>query len=243
MYTPIYYQFRKEGLFCVIKNRDKPESVEPISYLIDHLDEFCVIQEGVNLFDIMSCVRKDNRLCSFLSSYLHMNIDKYHEEIDKTAVPFDGKSVLELCWRLDVEDEFEENALDIFVDFSEIREGQESHYCLELCPITDIMNIPVILNEHVERSKNGLPYIYIIRSLKWWEVWKRLKLRRLEKYKKPFKVLDVICGIYGEIGFCGSPQNANDIVKELDRRLKDLESGKTKEIPMEEVMRRLKKKE
>ena len=102
------------------------------------------------------------------------------------------------------------------------KDGDSDKYAIGFSPLYSIKNLKIVISDNFEINKlySMDPPIF--------------------KAKKPINLLEIIWAILWEISFHGVPEDRDEFIEELGRRVESIKDGTAELIPHEEVMKRLK---
>lgn len=112
----------------------------------------------------------------------------------------------------------------------EVRKGDRQSWAIEFTPVNELAPVKLRLNEDFtvhdwdKLAANGYKHVDPL------------------KFKASFTLGHILYGILWELSFCGSPKMRQERLDDLNQRIKDVESGKVKTIPWEDVKKDLKEK-
>lgn len=229
-------EFTKKGLigfkWNAIKQKYEKFSITGESIFHD-LRTSCTIKENFTLGDLFSFVEKNENLKSFLKSYSWCHhIDEFHKQAQEKTNSNKKLKFIQIHPIFDCHSFDKEASLHIYPAMSvvgENEEGIEVNYCPSFIPMGELKDLPM----KIERS---IPIGSPLGSKKY------KKYEEFYKAEITFSLLDILDSIYWEISFYGGPKEKQELADTLDKRVKDLDSGKVKSIPFEEFKKKLKKK-
>lgn len=195
-----------------------------VPYLVkkpmSNLRKLCKI-EGATLRDVMSYVRKNKELSTFLSTYSWCNIEAWNAILDDPAHDSDDEDEIhyhQISWEIEIHD----YGMEICTHLSMI--GEISQSTREMCPdldpsitteryayggqLTDVLDLPVILDEKVD----------II-------LWDDTERSSLNQTTRDFSLLEILDAIYWEISFYGSPSATKEVFEDLAEQVSDIKEG------------------
>ena len=213
------------------KKTKKNKEVDLTDKLQYHLYDECELEDGVVLKDLLLLANKHR---DFLSPITTGSLDWLGELIDEGLnEPFKDTGdveTLELNWRGNLTN-WDTEKLNTYVHFEGLGkppkgEGWETwpadkpvNYALDMSSVSSLSELPLKLNKKM--------VIYDERDKKFNEIF-------LET-NSDYTLLDILKGVFWEISFHGSPKDRDKVVEGLEQTIKDIDSGKTKTIPWEEL--------
>jgi len=231
--------FKKDGLVN--------EFNEPITEAFPYLMYHCEIDEDVTLNDIFEYVASDETLKTFIGIYSWCSeIDEFHEAAKEPKKQSEHEEQLH-CLRLnrygdnkhnkdgpyfEITDDFHgigeltEETKEYYVKHPELTSPKDQVYAIELCPMNSIAHLPMKLGEKIHIK----------------ELDKEFKLLKELDCKTQYTLLEVLDGIYWEISFFGSPQQAADQREELSEtvaKIKGGEEGTTTFTSVDEMLKEM----
>lgn len=220
----------KKGLAYSQWNKEKEDYEDTLikrpSTLQLHGEE-CEIEDGVTLGDILFIIKRD---LDWWDTLLECWVREYVEEgltisVVSPAEEKDPLEYLELYWNIDEwEGEIEIPSFMSFHGIGKPYEYGQTNYGIGFSPVHELAPLPVKINKEfiIGETLKEKPFFQ-------------------EKYKANAKptLFQIIYGIFWELSFHGGPESRNAMFSELTRRVKEVEDGTAKLIPMEEVMENL----
>lgn len=227
----------------VWQNRQKND-IDITNELYDHMFNVCEIEDGVVLKDILLLVKN---WCEILSPITTSSPNWLKELVDEGLnnpyKPSRDVKFLQLSWCGEVRQyKNEPKSLEEWVSFDGIGDppegdenykdwppGQPVNYALDFSPVDTISELPIKLNNKItvyDETKRHTTYPPPV----------------ILEAEKVFTLAEILRGIFWELSFMGSPKDRNEKSAELMQSIRDIESGKAKTIPWEEVKERLDKK-
>jgi hypothetical protein len=175
----------------------------------------CELESGVKFADLLTLIRKD---CDLLSYLLTSGpwLKEIIEEGDKPYVRDDDSvSSLEVYWAAEVSDYNDADELDEYTSIHGLG-GAEGPYALDFAPINTLTELEVKLNTEykVYDVRDGLVDAPVLVSA-----------------QKQFKLLDILRGVFWELSFHGSIKNRDERVASIKQSIADIDSGLVKTIP------------
>ena len=207
-----------------LRENVKCDNVHPYAML----STATTIEEGVTLLDIFNVVDKYQDIKDFIEEYSYVgDIDAFHTEarlpkakLEKEFVDLSSLRITSVVERWN-----RTSSVDIRFDFSGVVDSDpETGYSLSLSPLNTYAHCPVILDQQFITYFN--------------EQDEYVKERRDTYYT----LLDILDCIYNDISFYGNAEDREAFSESLQQQVDDIESGRVKTIPMEEVIERLKEK-
>jgi hypothetical protein len=206
----------KDG-FLATKN-DEEEILLQGEDVFTGLRSECEIEEGVTLGDILNLVDKNEHLKKFLSNYCLLHIDAHHDSALEEPEEHERLSYLEIDWCAEVWLDDRYNDLELYPNFSGYKNEDDTRYGLDFTPLNQLVYLPVKLNNDSS--------IHLMGSKERGEGWKLESKTARIKCERSFSLLDVLDGIYWEIGFHGSPkskeqkkEDLNEVVEEMKEQV------------------------
>jgi hypothetical protein len=172
----------------------------------------CEIDKGVTLRDIFLNVARNKELYDFIMRYTWCgSIDVYHSLLNTKEDPDEDAICLELGWYAEIHNHNDYQDFDTVVSFGvkakideEDRDqfdGQETMtFGLLGSNVSKVLDLPVVV------ENKGFVIFY-----------EDDKMKKVEK-DRVFSLLDVLDGIYWEIGYHGSPEETEELYKEMKER-------------------------
>ena len=210
----------------------KNEEVDLTKDLILHLNDECDLEDNLILKDVLLLVKNHS---DFLSPIVTSSESWLGELIEEGLNnPFEVSNdvhTLELKWCGNLNNWSGEEKLETYVHFEGLGvipddesykdwpKDQPVNYAIDMSAINTLSELPIKLNKKMT--------VYDERNKKFNEVFLEVTA--------DFSLLDVLKGIFWELSFHGSPKDRNVRVKELKQSIEDIESGKAKTIPWEEL--------
>lgn len=102
-----------------------------------------------------------------------------------------------------------------------------NRYAIEFTPVNELADKPIRIDDR-----------FIVRK----DIMDDQEMPIVFEARKPFYLLDIIWAILWEISFAGSPEERDEQVEELNRRVESIKDGTAKLIPAEEVFARLRER-
>ncbi len=194
------------------------------------MNEPLEIEEGATFKTFFNHImREKEKYSEFFASHLgHYDLKVFDEEWQKPYVKEkdDGMEFLEIYWHVDYDRE------DNIINEQPALHGRGyaakdgvTAYAIDFTPLNKLKKYPLKLNTE-----------YIIEEY----MRRKPRSRKIFAGKKSFTVYDVIDAVLYEITFYGGPQQRNEQLEELKRRVDEVERGEAKLIPMEEMFAELK---
>jgi hypothetical protein len=175
----------------------------------------CELEEGVKFADLLTLVRKD---CAVLSYMLTSGpwLKEIIEEGDKPYIKDnDSVSSLEVYWAAEVSDYGDRDELDECTSIHGLG-GIEGPYALNFSPINTLTELEVKLNTAYE--------VYDVRE-------GLADAPVLVAAQKQFRLLDILRGVFWELSFHGSLKNRDERAASIKQSVEDIKSGLVKTIP------------
>lgn len=208
----------KDGIYVDNYNVDFRSVVDdPFKWLTAE----CTINDDITLGDIFNIVEKSKSLVDFLSMYSWCGaINEFHKA---ARIPLEKKDEFtEKLWHLEIYRHVESSFSNYFETepcfhgVGDIDETTLEHYkgrdlplplsmnyAIELCPMNELVDLPVVAKEDVKVQN------------------KSLKLK--------YTLLEILDAIYWEISFFGGPDEADEMKNQLAEQVqeikKDLDAG------------------
>jgi len=226
-------------------NNKQLTDIDITNELYDHLFNVCEIEDGVILKDVLLLVKN---WCEILSPITTSSPTWLRELVDEGLNnPFKGDESnvkhLELSWAGEVRQYYKKDPKELqeWVSFDGIGDppkddenykdwpvGKPVNYALDFSPVDTLTELPIKLNKKItiydETNRKGVyPPPVILEA------------------EKTFTLAEILRGIFWELSFLGSPKDRNEKSAEIMQTMKDIDSGKVKTIPWEEVKERLEK--
>lgn len=99
------------------------------------------------------------------------------------------------------------------------------NWALDFTPLNSMLDVPIGLDDNVEMQISKK------------EKGKKYEFSKMELGKWQFRLHDILFGLVNEFTFHGDPEMRDGTIGMLKQRVEDIESGKEKTIPMEDVMK------
>lgn len=223
-------------------NRDlgKTEEMDATPYMFYHFDDELHLEDGVTFKDLMLLARNHQDMLSPMltkqKDCLHKILD---EGLNKEAT---GKSCLkyvEVSWRASIDKYGPTVDFHKWISFNGIGdpeegehfkgwpEGEPVTYALDFTPTYELAPLPLKLNPHFKLfdERETLANAPVI-----------------VEATEAFTLYDVLHGAFWETSFHGEPDARNERLEELNKSIREIESGEAKLIPWEDVKARLEQK-
>ena len=184
----------------------------------------CEIDEGVTLGDIFNLVDKNEHIKNFLSNYCLLNIDAHHASALREPEEHERLSYLTIDWSAEVWLYDEHNDLDLYPHFCGFKDedGDDNRYGLDFTPLSQLVYLPVKLNTDSS--------IHIMGEKERGKGWKLEGRPAYIECERCFSLLDILDGIYWEIGFHGNPEDKEGKIEEINETVEEIKEQVDKGI-------------
>jgi len=231
-------------LLATVWDKKQKQDVDITNQLFDKLYDHCEIEDGVLLKDIFILVNAHtNTLSGLLTqspTWLKEIID---EGLNSTIQSKNDSKIewLELSHCAEINNYYDKNRkdLDDYVSFNGVGDppdeehyknwpvGQKERYALDFSPAYELINFPLKLNKNCKIYDN-------CKVSK-----KEYKHEVVLEVNREFKLIDILRAIFWEMSFMGGPKDRDVKSVEIMKSIDDIDSGKAKTIPWEEVKKNL----
>lgn len=217
----------KSGFRCTEWDSTVREYVDrPIRFIYHELRTVCHIEPDVTLGDIIRLVANNPALVLLIGEFSWCNVAAFAKELEKSCVKPSDLKWIEISRGIKINDRYGDHGEypgDI-VDFIDVlgRDDSETRWALDFTPVNEIAHLLVRLAPTV-----------ILRN------YRNIKDGVVEEIsgETNYSLLEVLTEIFYEISFHGSPADRDEVSAEVLNMVKQIESGETRTVPLEEVFK------
>lgn len=161
-----------------------------------------------------------------LSKLLNCNLTKLYQEMtEKPPDKVSALSYIEVSQSFELFKESEHKPwMNIMLTCSGRKVDEVVQYAIDLCPVAEISNLPIVLNDNGKLIVLGAEY----------------KEMEIHDFSCTFTFYQMLSAIIDELSFFGSDSKKKEVLEGLEQQVADIESGKVELIPWEEVKKKLK---
>ena len=205
------------------------KSGREVDDLLKYLGFTIELEEGFTLRDLFMMVGRYpdmDRIDPFMGSYL----EEFYKCPESGCTTNDNMDVIRVqrCSQYTANNKYEDKD-EFYINYNvdgRSTDPDEVDWALEFSPLNTLLDYPIILCDHsLELEDHNISVLALPENIKY--------------YKTNYTLWELIHAIIWELSFCGTPDQRDGKKDELMKDLEDIESGKVKTIPWEEIRDKL----
>lgn len=182
---------------------------------LTRLRDACHINSDTTLGDIFSAVERDRPLAAFMAAYSWCDVKAFHAEAKRPCLTPSDLHFIEISKHFEWGDGGDAGETISVSGISLDKDGTIIHWGIDFIPVNELVHLPVRLKPTIDIRKN---------------------METVGEDNCTFSLLEVIGEIYWEISFFGSPDQRDDLARELQDAIREIDDGTAELIPIEDVL-------